>query len=469
MKIRMLAASASAIVIGMSQMAGADEPYEGYTLYNTLMSNTTVMVDMDGDVVHTWVGATAIASTPYLFQGGELLRPCRAQNVQMVGSAVGGRIQRIALDGTILWDYTFSDADNQPHHDICPMPNGNVLIVAWERKTQAQGQAMGRQNLNGEIWPAQIVEVMPTGAFSGEIVWEWHLWDHLIQDVNPSLPNYGVVSDHPERLDINEANIQPQNGDWIHINALDYHPELDQIVFSSNSLDEILIVDHSTTTAEAAGSTGGNSGMGGDFLYRWGNPSNYDRGNVNDHVLYNVHGVNWINPGLEGEDNIILFNNGNLNDLSELIEFAPPLNSQGTYDIPSGMPFSPAPNDYAWFYSQPGFWGDFMGGVYRLPNGNAIATDGPGQEIREVDFDGETVWSFNTPGRIMRADRYPLDILDPVPDCPEDLNGDGVVDGGDIGLFLIEWKTKDSPADFDGDGIVGGGDLGLLLIAFGDC
>ena len=467
MKIRMIAACA--IVIGTSQMAGADEPYEGYTLYNTLTSTTTVMVDMDGDVVHTWVGAHSIASTPYLFQGGELLRPCRAQNVQMTGAAAGGRIQRIALNGTILWDYTFSDANNQPHHDICPMPNGNVLIVAWERKTQAQGQGMGRQNLNGEIWPAQIVEVMPTGTFSGEIVWEWHLWDHMIQDVNPSLPNYGVVSEHPERLDINKANVQPQNGDWIHVNALDYHPELDQIVFSSNSLDEIFIIDHSTTTAEAAGSSGGNSGMGGDFLYRWGNPSNYDRGNVNDHVLYNVHGVNWIDPGLEGEGHLLLFNNGNLNELSELIEFAPPMNADGGYEIFPTRPFDPETGDYAWFYSQSGFWGDHLCGVYRLPNGNTIASDGPGQEIREVDVDGETVWSLHAPGRIMRADKYPLDILDPVSDCPEDLNGDGVVDGGDIGLFLIEWQTKDSPADFDGDGIVGGGDLGLLLIAFGGC
>lgn len=54
-------------------------------------------------------------------------------------------------------------------------------------------------------------------------------------------------------------------------------------------------------------------------------------------------------------------------------------------------------------------------------------------------------------------------------ECPEDLNDDGIIDGADIGLFLIEWQSEDSVADFDGDGIVGGGDLGLLLTAYGGC
>ena len=48
-------------------------------------------------------------------------------------------------------------------------------------------------------------------------------------------------------------------------------------------------------------------------------------------------------------------------------------------------------------------------------------------------------------------------------DGPFDLNGDGVVDGGDLGEVLADWGMSESPADFNADGIVNGGDLGLLL------
>lgn len=46
---------------------------------------------------------------------------------------------------------------------------------------------------------------------------------------------------------------------------------------------------------------------------------------------------------------------------------------------------------------------------------------------------------------------------------PGDLNGDGLVNGIDLGLLLAAWGTTDATADLDGDLIVNGPDLGLLL------
>ena len=60
---------------------------------------------------------------------------------------------------------------------------------------------------------------------------------------------------------------------------------LDQIVLSNHNLSEIWIIDHSTTTLEAASHSGGNSGKGGDLLYRWGNPQAYDQGTGADQLL----------------------------------------------------------------------------------------------------------------------------------------------------------------------------------------
>ena len=47
-----------------------------------------------------------------------------------------------------------------------------------------------------------------------------------------------------------------------------------------------------------------------------------------------------------------------------------------------------------------------------------------------------------------------------------DLNGDGVVNAGDLSLLLGAWGSANASADIDGDGIVGAGDLALLLSAW---
>jgi hypothetical protein len=59
-----------------------------------------------------------------------------------------------------------------------------------------------------------------------------------------------------------------------------------------------------------------------------------------------------------------------------------------------------------------------------------------------------------------RLDAYACDLGNPA-----DLDGDGLVNGADLGLLLSNWGTSDF-GDLNGDGIVGGADLGLLLAAW---
>lgn len=50
-------------------------------------------------------------------------------------------------------------------------------------------------------------------------------------------------------------------------------------------------------------------------------------------------------------------------------------------------------------------------------------------------------------------------------DIPGDFNGDGLVNGADVGLLLVAWGIcPGCPEDLDGNGIVNGGDIGLLLV-----
>ena len=391
------------------------DPNQGITLLSPMNSQTTYSIDLDGNVINTWDGSASPASIAYLFSDNSILRPCKDPDGSFDPVTGGGRIQLINADNQIGWDYFFSDSTHQQHHDIEPLPNGNILLIAWERKTMAEAEAAGRQTIDGEMWPVMIAELEPVGSSGGNIVWEWHLWDHLIQDVDPSKPEYGVIADHPELMDINFGTVGAgpgDSGDWIHVNAIDYNPELDQIVFSSRNFNEFYIIDHSTSTAEASGSTGGDSGMGGDFLYRWGNPQAYGRGEQSDQYFSVVHGANWIDQGLPGEGNILAFNNGDrpgsANDYSTVAEIETPLNTSGTYDISPNEPFDP---------SEPGWTcgdtGDFYGGAtqcgaYRMQNGNTLITLTEDNYLFEVDSLGNTVWDYSgSMSNVARANRYP--------------------------------------------------------------
>src|SRR6185295_12281811 len=83
-----------------------------------------------------------------------------------------------------------------------------------------------------------------------------------------------------------------------------------QIVLSSPHMSEIWILDHSTTSDEAASHEGGASGHGGDLLYRHGNPKNYGGGSAADQVFFGQHNIQWIKKGLPGAGHLLVFNNG---------------------------------------------------------------------------------------------------------------------------------------------------------------
>jgi len=339
----------------------------------------------------------------YMLPDSSVLRPCRVPGAE----GRGGRIQRIDANDVVVWDYLFSDLNYLHHHDIEPMPNGNVLLVAWERRTMAEAIQAGRQVIADEMKPTYLAEIEPVGATGGNVVWEWRAWDHLVQDADPAKDNYGVVEDHPELIDINFGYVS--GGTWLHANAIDYNEELDQIVFCARNTSELYVIDHSTTTAEAAGHEGGRWGHGGDILYRWGNPQVYGRGDVTDQVIWGAHGVVWIDEDLPGPGNIMVFNNGEhpgaIDDYSSVEEILPPQSEPGVYIIEPDQPFGPVAAE--WRYGDiPGFFSSTLGGAYRMPNDNTLICEGTQGRVFEVNRDGTVVWVFLGGAPIHRAPRY---------------------------------------------------------------
>jgi hypothetical protein len=384
------------------------QAYDGLTLVNTMNSRTARLITNDGQTVNSWYCTAGVAYVPYLMPDSTMWRPATYSGATMRGAAYGGLIEHYSWDGNVIQSFLWSNQYHQQHHDIHPISNGNVLLVSWDRKTRTEAQAMGRQNITGDMWPDEVIEYDPIGD---SVVWEWHFWDHLIQDVDSTKPNYGVVAEHPELLDINVGSVQ--QGDWMHCNTVDYNEERDEILLTSHNLHEIYVIDHGTTTEEARGHTGGRHGKGGDILYRWGNPQNYERGTSTDREFYVVHGANWIRSGMLGAGNIIVLNNGDRsgssNDYSVIEEITPPLDSVDNYYIAPDSAFGPM--TLTWSYSNPGsFYAQHLGGAYRLPNGNTLAILGSVSRLVEVTYTGQVVWEYNVGGQIGRALKYPRDF-----------------------------------------------------------
>ncbi|MCP4504890.1 MAG: arylsulfotransferase (ASST), partial [Fuerstiella sp.] len=318
----------------------------GYTLIAPFGGQKTYLIDLDGKAVHSWTTDRKPSQAAYLLEDGSLLRTAKIPNstFNIPGGPAGG-IQRFSWDGDLLWDYVVADRHRHSHHDIEPLPNGNVLVVAWDLKSRDEAIAAGRKPTtieNDALWPEIVLEIKPVGKTGGEIVWEWHLWDHLVQSFDESKPSYGQPADHPELIDLN--NVDRPIADWIHMNSIDYNPQLDQILLCGRTFDEIWIIDHGTTTTEAAGHSGGRRGRGGDVLYRWGNPFAWFAGSPFDQVLFGQHDPHWIPPGAPGAGNILIFNNGSDRDqrsFSTVDELTPPLKKDGTYQRPGQGAFGP--------------------------------------------------------------------------------------------------------------------------------
>lgn len=419
---------------------------EGYTLYTPQSNqfgqdNITYLIGVDQDTVNTWVSQYGVGLQAYLLPDSTLLYPHKIPNPAMYYSGVSGGFQMFNWEGDLLWSAILSNDTYQPHHDIEPLPNGNFLAIVWERKTAEDAFGKGRQVIDNplnEMWLTAILELQPIGETGFDIVWEWHLWDHLMQDISREYPNFGVVSEHPELWNINYGDVGGSygipNADWMHCNCVTYNPQLDLILLTSRHFDEIYIIDHSTTTEEAAGHSGGNYGYGGDLLYRWGNPLAYNTGDLSDVKVEGPHAGIWIPSGYPGEGNVMVFNNRFTIDISAVFEIILPMDENNQFIREDGQPFGP--QEPVWTYSDTLF-SAIQSGAYRQPNGNTLITSSTERTIIEVEPDGAIIWQYNYEsmdvGPISRARKYTPDYFNSGPEIlPGDLNGDEILDVLDI-------------------------------------
>ncbi|MDP2174998.1 MAG: aryl-sulfate sulfotransferase [Bacteroidota bacterium] len=396
----------------IDKFSGSQE--NGYVLYSPFLSDTTFLINKCGQRVHTWVNLSSPGMSLYLKPNGNLLKTGIYKDTTFNhAGGKAGLIEEYDWDGNLLWKYVVMNDSLLHHHDIEIMPNGNILVLAWHQISEARALALGRKPENFEygtdkkvLWGEKIIEIKPLGTDSAEVVWEWDLFDHLIQDFDPLLPNFGFPSDFPQLMDINYA-LDLETFDWIHANSVAYNAELDQIVISAHNICEFWIIDHSTTIAESKSHSGGRYNKGGDLLFRWGNPMAYGHGTIADRKLFRQHDAHWIPKGYLDEGKIMLFNNGWGRDTAystvEVIDIPDLSNNNYLYNLPMG------PTSAHWKYkdSNPtNFYSQIISGARRLPNGNTLICEGTKSLFFEVTPKGKIVWKYKNPyiGNVIQTD-----------------------------------------------------------------
>lgn len=381
-------------------LLNTEDSFNGYTLLTPSSSDQTYLIDNCGNLINQWTSEFRPALMAHLTPWGTLIRSGRILSDFQAGGA-GGLVQEFDWDGNVIWQAVLSSNLYHQHHDIKPMPNGNILVLAWEYNSPLEAGLLGREagliSVDG-IWTELIYEIEPVGNSEFIIKWEWHLKDHLVQDINTGLDNYGIISEHPELIDINYPQ-DIDDVDLFHANALDYNEERDQIVINFRNYNEFYIIDHSTTTQEAAGHTGGQSGKGGDILYRYGNPETYERGGENDKKFFQQHGANWGTEGLY-KNSIIVFNNGTTRPQGQFssVEIVTPTWNGTNYDIDDNEAFGP--DEFAFAYvgtPTSSLFSPRISNATILPNDNVLICNGQSGQFVEVNGQKEVVWEYINP------------------------------------------------------------------------
>ena len=319
------------------------------------------LIDMNGRVVHSW------KVEPYFNKRSRLL-----PNGHLVCVGPDKTILEYDWDGHLVWSHQGIGSVN----DLRVLPNGNRLLNAHDTIPEAfqrqvkdvhiapwwgpRKRGSGEKQLGADIYEINR---------DGEIVWEWHAYNHL---------------------DLNRFSPATPPGDWLHVNSISPIPENKwydsgdtrfrpgNLIVNARNIDSIYIVDKETKEVV------------------WSMTHNYKGG------MAHSHEPEMIEKGSPGAGNIIFFDNGLFT----------------RFRTHTGQSFvvemNPVTKEIVWLYETEGyanikFFSKTMGSQKRLPNGNTyIAEDNKGR-LFQVTPQRDIVWEYVNRGGTTRPSVVPYD------------------------------------------------------------
>jgi outer membrane protein assembly factor BamB len=307
----------------------------GLTLFAPQQGDGTIyLIDLRGNVVHTWKMPYPPGLYGYLTDTGTLLYNGRIPDDTYLGKKPykSGASLEADWNGKVLWEVH----QEGHHHDGRLLKNGNVLLLCSRELPDGYDRRIvgGRpgSEAKGKIWADYVVEKTK----DGHIVWEWRTWEHLD-------PSRDVIT-----------ALQDDRSEWTHGNAIMELPDGNFLV-SFRNISTIVKVDRQT----------------GNVVWRLGAPP-----------LSGQHAPTPLPNG-----NILIFDNGphRLDQsfpFSRVIEVNPSSN-EIVWSYQEAV--------------QTNFYSPRISNAQRLPNGNTLINEGLFGRFFEVTPEGEVVWEYVNP------------------------------------------------------------------------
>ena len=166
---------AAVVVKGQNNTVGlimydSSASFNGYTLFSPLSSTNTYLIDNEGYLVHSWSSSYKPGQAIMLLPDGSLLRTAAVGNGNPFNAGgAAGRVEKYDWDGNLTWLFNYYSSEYSTHHDAEYLPDGDILLIAWEKKSYDEAVSAGRNPsaLGNDIWSEKVIEVKPTGNSGG--------------------------------------------------------------------------------------------------------------------------------------------------------------------------------------------------------------------------------------------------------------------------------------------------------------
>jgi len=307
----------------------------GYIVFSPMGSNKTLLIDLHGNIVHNWDLEYKPGLYGYLVPNGNLFyngktQHTKPENYMSWGRAFkGGILQEITPEGKVVWEHK----DPYHHHDGRKTSIGGAIYLDLEPvpkpiASRVKGGVSGSDEYG--MWSDKVIEV----DSDGEVVWEWHAYEHLDPETDTLLHNM-------------------KRSEWTHGNSV-VPVGNDKVLVSFRNISTVVVIDKNSD----------------EIVWRLG----YN-------VLAQQH-----DPSMLSNGNVLVFDNG-LCRKSESWSHSRVIEVNPSGEVVWEYKDSPAYHFYSCHIS----------GARRLVNGNTLIVEGGKGRMFQVTPECEVVWEYINP------------------------------------------------------------------------